>query len=66
MCAISADDGAVEALLCLEDVSVDVALVVLDPPLPLYLLASCHPMTWRWWRGCHASPTIMRFHLTYR
>jgi hypothetical protein len=37
MCAISADDGAVEALLCLEDVSVDVALVVLDPPLPLYL-----------------------------
>ena len=29
------EDGAVEALLCLEEVSVDVALVVLDAPLPL-------------------------------
>lgn len=31
----SADEGAVEALLCLEEVSVDVALVVFDAPLPL-------------------------------
>lgn len=31
----SADDGAVEAALCLEEVSVDVALVVFDAPLPL-------------------------------
>lgn len=30
----SADDGAVEALLC-RDEAVDVALVVLDDPLPL-------------------------------
>lgn len=29
------DEGAVEALLCLDEVSVDVALVVLDAPLPL-------------------------------
>lgn len=40
---MSADEGAVEALLCLlEDVSVDVALVVLDPPLPLSASASSH------------------------
>lgn len=32
---MSADDGAVEALLCLDEVSVEVALVVFDPPLPL-------------------------------
>jgi hypothetical protein len=30
----SADEGAVEALLCLDE-AVDVALVVLDEPLPL-------------------------------
>lgn len=33
--SMSVDDGAVEALLCLEEVSVDVALVVFDAPLPL-------------------------------
>lgn len=38
---MSADEGAVEALLCLDEVSVDVALVVLDPPLPLSLSALC-------------------------
>jgi hypothetical protein len=31
----SADDGAVDALLWREDVSVDVVCVVLDKPLPL-------------------------------
>lgn len=38
--AISADEGAVDALLCRDDVSVDVALVVFDAPLPLSRLAS--------------------------
>lgn len=33
--ARSAEEGAVEALLCREEASVDVALVVLEAPLPL-------------------------------
>jgi hypothetical protein len=32
---MSADDGAVEALLCLEEASAEDALVKLEPPLPL-------------------------------
>lgn len=31
----SAEEGAVDALLCREEVSVEVVLVVLDDPLPL-------------------------------
>jgi hypothetical protein len=34
---MSADDGAVEALLCLEELSVDVPLVVLEMLLPLFV-----------------------------
>lgn len=36
---MSADDGAVDALLCRDEASVDVALVVLEAPLALAMLA---------------------------
>lgn len=36
----SADEAAVETLLCLEEVSVEMVLVVLDDPLPLYIIIS--------------------------
>lgn len=36
---MSAEDGAVDALLCRDELSVDVAFVVFDAPLPLPRLA---------------------------
>lgn len=44
---ISADDGAVEALLCLDELSVDVVFVVLEEPLPRFVFRSAKMLSSR-------------------
>lgn len=50
---MSADDGAVDALLCLDEASAEDALVKLDPPLPLLVSQYCDNITSS---GCTAAP----------